>query len=101
MRNESPEKSIQLTQMDDESQQFVREAGQSKVRLVLVDANGEQVAEIRRIDRDAAGIWAGYDPGAARDAWRRSAGTLRGIDVEALLADLKAAREQDSPGRPA
>jgi hypothetical protein len=30
-----------------------------------------------------------------------SAGALRGIDAEQLKADLAAAREQDSSGRPA
>jgi hypothetical protein len=46
-------------------------------------------------------IWAGYDPQRARTALKKSAGALSGIDHEQLIADIHAAREQDSDGRPA
>ncbi len=45
-------------------------------------------------------IWAGYDSERARRALRRSAGALVGVDRKALLADIHAGREQNSPGRP-
>jgi hypothetical protein len=45
--------------------------------------------------------WAGYDPERIRAALRRSAGALAGVDRDALLEDLAAAREQDTRGRPA
>ncbi|CAN5583702.1 hypothetical protein BH23CHL2_BH23CHL2_23480 [soil metagenome] len=43
--------------------------------------------------------WADYDPDAALEALENSAGVLGGIDADALIAELKAEREQDSPGR--
>jgi hypothetical protein len=46
-------------------------------------------------------IWAGYDPGRVRDALKRSAGALSGVDREKLVADIHAQRGQDSRGRPA
>lgn len=45
-------------------------------------------------------IWAGYDPRRVREALRRSAGALAGVDRDALLADIHAAREQASDNRP-
>ena len=46
-------------------------------------------------------VWAGYDPERTRQALARSAGALKGVDVDELLADIYAQREQDSHGRPA
>ena len=46
-------------------------------------------------------IWAGYDPERVRKAIRKSARALAGIDYEALIRDIYAARAQDSQGRPA
>ncbi len=42
-----------------------------------------------------------YDPERTRRALARSAGALKGVDVDELLADIYAQREQDSQGRPA
>ena len=46
-------------------------------------------------------IWKDYDPEKVREALRQSAGALRGIDRNKLLADLREERGQDSRGRPA
>ena len=47
-------------------------------------------------------IWADYDPEAVLQAFRaaRAARLFEGVDTEALKAELKAARGQDSQGRP-
>jgi hypothetical protein len=45
-------------------------------------------------------IWANYDPEKALAGLRASAGALAGVDREKLLADIHAARGQDSHGRP-
>ncbi len=45
-------------------------------------------------------LFANYDPEATRQAFREAAGTLAGIDIEALLRDLREARGQ-KPGRKA
>jgi hypothetical protein len=50
---------------------------------------------------DPPNIWASYDPKKVRQALRRSAGLLAGVDVEQLLHELSEQREQDSEGRPA
>ena len=42
-----------------------------------------------------------YDPERVRQALQATAGALRGVDIDALLADLRTEREQDSRGRPA
>lgn len=44
-------------------------------------------------------IWAGYDPKKAVEAFRESAGGLKGIDAEAWVAEIYRAREEGS--RPA
>ena len=46
-------------------------------------------------------IWANYDPEKVRDGLRKSAGALKGIDIEALKQGIREQREQDSNGRPA
>jgi hypothetical protein len=45
-------------------------------------------------------IWANYDPVKVLAAIHATAGILAGVDREALLADIHAARGQDSQGRP-
>jgi hypothetical protein len=42
-----------------------------------------------------------YDPQKMRDAIHAAAGTMKGVNREELLADLRAERGQDSIGRPA
>ena len=46
-------------------------------------------------------IFAHYDPVRARQALIESAGALARVDRQQLHADLRAQREQGSPGRPA
>jgi hypothetical protein len=46
-------------------------------------------------------IWAEYDPDKAREGLRKSAGALKGVDIEALKKDVKRQRQQDTPGRSA
>lgn len=52
-------------------------------------------------EQAAEKTWDSYDPVKVREALRRSAGALAGVDHEALLADIYNQREQDTPGRPA
>ena len=96
-----PSKAIQFENLDSHTRGLVREAGQGRMRLTVVEDDGRQIAEVGPVEPgQVADMWAGYDPGAARQAWRASAGVLSEVDVDALLADLKAEREQDNTGRP-
>lgn len=52
-------------------------------------------------EREPEAIFANYDPKRAREALRKSAGALAGVDRDALLRELHAARKQASQGRPA
>jgi hypothetical protein len=54
-----------------------------------------------RVVQEADDPFADYDPERARAALDGLAGTLKGVDVEALLAELREQRAQDSQGRPA
>jgi hypothetical protein len=40
-------------------------------------------------------IWANYDPEKVREGLRKSAGALKGVDVEALKRDIRDQRGQD------
>ena len=40
------------------------------------------------------------NPEEVREALRKSAGALRGVDIDQLKADLRIQRQQDSSGRP-
>jgi hypothetical protein len=64
---------------------------------VVLDSNGVRYRVLRVEDN----IFEGYDPRRVRDALRRSAGALAGVDVTALKRALRAQRAQDSQGRPA
>ena len=46
-------------------------------------------------------IWADYDPEKVREGLRKSAGALKGVDIEELKRDIRDQRGQDSKGRPA
>jgi hypothetical protein len=48
---------------------------------------------VREVGRDD--IWAGYDPEAARKAWLDSAGILKGVDADQIIARLREERSQD------
>ena len=54
-----------------------------------------------RVVREGEDPFANYDPERARAAAERAFGTLKGVDVDELLAELKEQRAQDSQGRPA
>lgn len=56
------------------------------VRFRLARANDDPLAE--------------YDPERAQAAWQSTAGMLRSVDADALIADLREQRGQDSNGRP-
>ena len=59
----------------------------------------EEVTAVK--EKEPTEIFAGYDPKRTREALRKSAGALVGVDRHALLADIHAARKQASQGRPA
>jgi hypothetical protein len=65
---------------------------------VLLEKGGKLYRLTEETQED---VWASYDPKKTRAALRKSAGALRGVDREELLADIHLSREQDSHGRPA
>ena len=80
----------------------------SELDLLLEEANGAPLVFVKngvryRVERDDAAdyIWANYDPERVRQALRESAGAFASIDTEALKADIREQRGQDSHGRPA
>lgn len=71
---------------------------------MIPDPEGRECRDVKAMpaaEAELSDIWAGYDAEKARGVLRESAGVLAGIDREALLADIHAAREQASHGRPA
>ena len=70
---------------------------QAKEAPILIETQGTRF----RVIRDGDDLFANYDPERARAAADRMFGTLKGIDVEKFLAELKEERAQDSQGRPA
>jgi hypothetical protein len=75
--------------------------------LELVRRNGSALlvlhdGETYRLQLDSPpDLWAGYDPAAARRGLHAGVGALNDVDVEELLADIRAQRGQDTQGRPA
>ena len=64
---------------------------------VILERDGERYV----LAREAAHVtWADYDAEKVRQALLQSAGALADIDRESLLNDIRAAREQNSRGRP-
>jgi hypothetical protein len=64
----------------------------------------ERAGQLFRLEREPGkgdDIWATYNPEHVREAVRKSAGTLQGVDRAELQRDLREQREQDSHGRPA
>lgn len=84
---------------DAELTALLKEAAEAGERLRVRTGDSTYELEVREpLDND---IWADYDPEAAWKAWEQAFGILRGIDADALIDELRADREQDSPGRPA
>jgi hypothetical protein len=67
-------------------------------------ATAHDSVELERSDGQVLRIEAikgpAYDQEAVRQMLRETAGTLKGIDGEALKRDLREMRQQDSKGRP-
>ena len=57
--------------------------------------------EVSPSSPSASELWTTYNPEQVRRALQESAGALAGVDRDALLDDLYAARSQVSSGRPA
>lgn len=75
----------------------------SQKKPVVVEANGVRY----RLVRETPHInltddpFATYDVENVRAGLKASAGAFRGINTEALKREIREAREQDTPGRPA
>ncbi len=72
-----------------------QKAGES-LRIVVNGTTYDIVVQSRSVSADP---WSDYDPEAALEALDVSAGVLEGIDADALIAELKAARDQDDSSR--
>ncbi len=64
---------------------------------ILIETRGARF----RVVREREDPFANYDPERVRSALDAMFGTLKGIDVDAFLAELREQRGQDSEGRPA
>ena len=69
------------------------------LQALVQPTRGEEVSAVK--EQEPQEIFANYDPKRAREALRKSAGALVGVDRQALLKDIHAARKQGSQGRPA
>ena len=67
---------------------------------VLVEKAGRRYRLGTVKDSEKPPIWQDYDPAKAWAAMRRSQGAFEGVDTEQLKLDIRAARGQDSKGRP-
>jgi hypothetical protein len=84
---------------DSELTALLREAVEAGEPLrVRTDGDIYEI-DVRRPEKQD--IWKDYDAEAVGEALRATFGIMRGVDADALIKELKAAREQDSPGRPA
>jgi hypothetical protein len=79
----------------------------SELDRLLDEADGAPLVLVRagvrfRVEReqDPTDIWAGYDPDKVLRVLEETAGSWRGIDTEALIAEIHEQRGQDSVGRP-
>ncbi len=87
---------------DSDLQRLLRKAKADRQPVILEDEGDcyHVVADRERVnltDNPAAN----YDPERMIAAIHASAGVLKGVDRDELLADLRAERGQDSIGRPA
>ncbi len=83
--------------------ELARRLSEADRQPVILDNAGvryrvvREVSEVQMTDDP----WAHYDADKIRAAIRASAGALKGVDRDELLADLHAQRGQNSHGRPA
>jgi hypothetical protein len=84
--------------VDHELAVLLKDAARTGKRL-RVEAEGELLDINVNVPPDRDDIWRDYDPDVARAAWDAVAGILSDVDPDELIAEMKAAREQDSPGR--
>jgi hypothetical protein len=68
---------------------------------VVVERAGARYRLEYEVSPSASELWTTYNPEQVRRALQESAGALAGVDRDALLDDLYAARSQVSSGRPA
>jgi hypothetical protein len=79
---------------DSEVAQVLEHANEAPI---LIETRGARF----RVVREGDDPFANYDPERARAAAHRAFGSLKGINIEEFLAELKEERAQDSQGRPA
>lgn len=77
------------------------DTGQAIYPLYIGAKKDKRCPIIEQEEQSVEEMWASYDPARVRTALCQSAGALRGVNQDALLADLAAQREQNTPGRPA
>lgn len=82
---------------DPELTTLLKEAAEAGERLRVRTDDSTYEPEVRKpADKD---IWKDYDPEAVREALDATFGIWRGIDADKLIDELRADREQDTPGR--
>ena len=69
--------------------------------MIEIAAEEQALEAAKEVSPSASELWATYNPEQVRRALQESAGALAGVDRDALLEDLYAARSQVSSGRPA
>jgi hypothetical protein len=79
---------------DSEIAQLLKRAAEEPA---LLEVNGTRF----RVESEESDLFANNDPERALAALDRAAGSWKGIDAEALIAELRAQRDQDSAGGPA
>lgn len=83
----------------DPSSELGRALAQPTRRVVLESGGVRYRVEPERATA-TDDLFANYDPERIRDALRRSAGALKGVDVEALKRELRAQRGHDDEDSP-
>jgi hypothetical protein len=81
----------------DPDSEFARLLKRAAEEPALLDIDGMRF----RVESEELDPFANYDPERARAALERAAGSWKGVNAEALIAELRAQRDQDSTGRPA
>lgn len=88
-----------MPSLDDVYQSVPALKGKLSVEQMIDIASEEQALEAaKEVSSSASELWATYNPEQVRRALQESAGALAGVDREALLADLYAARSQAERG---